>query len=119
MMDIKWKLNSAALERQIQRTPGKKKQINRKIAMDWVRDMRTNMSKSSPSAPGNPPGVVTGNLVNSIEAREEGDGYGIYGADYGLILESGSAHMESRPFIRPSAERVAKTLPKEFEAIVE
>lgn len=67
----------------------------------------TNVSHVA-AAPGEAPGIVTGNLVNSILAQPVGDGSKTWvisvGAEYGGWQEFGTAEMPAHPFMRPSAD---------------
>lgn len=75
--------------------------------------------RESPSPPGEPPAVVTGNLRNSILAKAGSDGSREWwvrvGAEYGVYLEFGTAKMAARPFMRPAAERVRQAVDGIFE----
>lgn len=57
----------------------------------------------SPSAPGEPPGVITGALRDSVEAMKTGDGsyQVIVGENYGRFLEFGTETIAPRPFMTP------------------
>lgn len=90
-----------------------------KIAGDLEAYMKDHMSTSSPSPAGDPPGVVTGNLKNSIQARRDRPKHwAVYGADYGLHLEHGTVHMAARPFIRPAVWAIKRNLPRAFRGLV-
>lgn len=94
--------------------PGKARALVQKLAQDCEADMKQNMSPNSPSAPGAPPAVVTGNLKNSIVARPgEHDMQWIVnvGAEYGAPLEYGTNKMAARPFVLPSVHRIANSIP--------
>jgi HK97 gp10 family phage protein len=75
-------------------------------AEDMVNDIKLSFG-TSPSSPGEPPGVDTGTLRNSIgwvaqgaEARRIQDG-----VEYGVYLEFGTENMRPRPFMGPAFER--------------
>lgn len=90
-----------------------------KIAGDLEAYMKDHMSTSSPSSPGDPPGVVTGYLKNSIQARKERPKHwAVYGANYGLYLEYGTVRMAARPFVRPAVWAIKRNLPDKFKALV-
>lgn len=124
-MTVTVKLDTSKLKKLQRDVPQRASRIVRKIAFDMTADMKNSMG-ASPSSPGEPPGIDTGTLFNSIEPRETGVGsWGIFGADYGLLLESGT-HTKSggvwvaaRPFIRPAAERANGRLPDELKAVVD
>lgn len=65
-------------------------------------------SASSPSSPGNPPAVVTGELKNSIRVvRMSARHYRVVVlAEHGLYLEFGTSRMAPRPFLTPAVEAV-------------
>ena len=58
---------------------------------------------TSPSSPGDPPGVITGALKDSVEAMKDADGSFIVlvGEDYGRDLEFGTETIAPRPFMTP------------------
>lgn len=58
----------------------------------------------SPSSPGEPPHLLTGQLRASITHQVTDDLRLRIGSnlDYSLILEQGSQHMAARPFLRPA-----------------
>jgi HK97 gp10 family phage protein len=66
----------------------------------------------SPSYPGEPPGIVTGNLRDSVEVkRTDMENVSIIiGADYAGYLEYGTEKMEPRPFVAPALLRVPKII---------
>lgn len=69
------------------------------------RTAKEDMSLGSPSAPGEPPAVVTSLLKNSISHRieedEEGRPSGVVGTsvEYAWHLEFGTSKMKPRPFL--------------------
>lgn len=123
-MSVTVKLDNAKLKKLIGDVPQRKSRIIRKIAFDMSADMQNSMG-ASPSSPGEPPGIDTGTLFNSIEPRESGSGWGIFGAEHGLLLEDGTftpdgkIWVAARPFIRPAADRASDRLPDELKAVVD
>ncbi len=111
-------LNTAGLDRLLNSLSGASDVIGRKVALDWVADMKSHMSRSSPSAPGDPPGVDTGYLVNHLEVRQNGGHWGIWGPRYGVYLEYGAPtrRVRARPWITPSAMRIKGQLPAAVKA---
>lgn len=107
----------SALKRLQQLTPQRVGAIVRKLAMDTEAEIKNNFSPNSPSSPGMPPGVDTGNLKNSIVAVK-GDTTFTYlvqvGAEYGADLEYGTAKMAARPYVLPAVERVMANLPPDL-----
>ena len=90
--------------------------VVQKLAQDTEVYMKTHMSTSSPSLPGEPPAIDTSTLVNSIDAIPESEKVWltVVGAHYGVDLEFGTMHMQARPFFRPAIEWVANNLPDEL-----
>lgn len=70
------------------------------------------LSAASPSSPGSPPGVVTGNLIKSVRAvHQQGSlqsatAFGSNGkggkAPHWYLLEFGTTKMAARPSLRPA-----------------
>lgn len=117
----KFKLDDRGLTLLIKNTPGKAGQIVRKIAFDVQAHWMTHFSANSPSAEGQPPAVVTGNLKNSssVGMRDATTAEFRVGADYADDLEFGTVDMAPRPSVAPAIEAVSKNLPDEFKALVE
>ncbi len=89
-----------------------------------IDDIDSSWSPSSPSAPGQPPAVVSGNLRDSITARQttKGDKPAVMievKAHYASFLEFGTSRMASRPFIRPAMFRAEQRYPNQFKRITE
>ncbi len=76
----------------------------------------------TPSSPGEPPRVQTGNLRSSISTNRlpQSDIY-VVGptrtAFYGKFLEFGTRSMSARPFMRPALATVSKRAGKHFRNI--
>ncbi|HQM02115.1 MAG TPA: HK97 gp10 family phage protein [Ruminococcus flavefaciens] len=88
-----------------------KKAINT-CCLKVERDIKENMSPNSPSAPGEPPAVVTGRLRASITHRvqvESGEVAGYVGTnvEYAPDLEFGTSKILPRPFMLPALQRNA------------
>ena len=66
-------LDTRVLDKLNREAPGKAKRIVKKIGFDVQAYAVQHMSTSSPSAPGEPPGVDTGLLKNSIHVEEVGE----------------------------------------------
>lgn len=75
-------------------------------AEDMVNDIKLSFG-TSPSAPGDPPGVDTGALRNSMKWVSEGKFKRLIqdGIEYGAYLEFGTENMAARPFMSPAFER--------------
>lgn len=91
-----------------------------KIAGDMDTHIKTHMSRQSPSPVGDPPGVDTGALKNSIRHSRLAlltwvvqAGYA--GMDYALYLEYGTARMGARPYMRPGVRAIEDKVPKAFK----
>lgn len=70
--------------------------------------IQTHWSPDSPSSPGDPPAVVTGELKNSIRLIKVGKGHWrvVVLAEHGLHLEFGTSKMAARPFVSPAVEAI-------------
>lgn len=86
------------------------------------KEIKESLSGPSPSAPGEPPGVITGELRRSITHEIEKKPTGVIGRvgsnkEYAIHLELGTSKMAARPFLRPKLEEnkknIAKTLTSE------
>lgn len=99
----------------IRKSPGQIDTCIQALALDGERDVKQSFG-TSPSAPGDPPGVDTGALRNSINVRKiRARTYQIAdGVEYGIHLEFGTRRMGARPFMRPMAQRLAKRAPQFF-----
>lgn len=82
------------------------------MAADAARRMREAMlSASSPSPPGSPPGIVTGNLLKGVYSSHTP---GTFVAEAGInaphwhFAEYGTRKQAARPVIRPSAMAAAQ-----------
>ena len=82
-------------------------------------EIKKDISGPSPSAPGEPPGVVSGELRRSMTHEVEKTPQGVTGRvgtnkEYAIPLEFGTSTMAARPFLRPGLEKnkkpIAKTL---------
>lgn len=115
------------LQQLIRETPGKADELLRAAATEMVgdivesfgtgvtmgavgRDARGRFTKrertSTPSKPGDPPNVQTGELRASIRAAPDGKLRVLIhdGVEYGAYLELGTNRMAARPFINPVFE---------------
>lgn len=117
---VQYKLDDRGLKLQIQVLPARRSQVVRKIALDVQAHWMTHMSSRSPSAAGETPAVVTGNLKNSssVGMRDESTAEFRVGADYADDLEFGTMDMAARPSVAPAIEAVAKTVPESCKALV-
>lgn len=82
-----------------------------------VSEIKKDLGGKSPSAPGEPPGVVTGELRRSMTYEIEKTPQGITGRvgtnkEYAVPLEFGTSRMAARPFLRPGFEKNRKPIAK-------
>lgn len=72
------------------------------------------------SAPGEPPAIDTGNLVNSVFSEKSGPGQAVVGAsaEYAEYLEFGTSKMAARPFLRPALEKVREFFTSGIERLM-
>lgn len=114
-------VDTSVLDRIIRESGANANDILQKLAQDTEADIKMNFSTQSPSAPGEPPGVDTGNLKNSITAEPDGNDWIVYeGTDgYGAMLEYGTERMAARPYFGPAIERTVERAPNELLKIVE
>lgn len=94
------------LQQLIRETPDKADQLVRGAAQEIVNDIVLAFSDQSPSPPGQPPGVDTGELRASMGWTADGRLRAVVhdGVEYGVYLELGSEKMPARPFVAPVVE---------------
>lgn len=115
------KLNKDKLRQLERESPGRAGKVIQKVAQDCETYIKTHMSSQSPSPKGQPPGVDTGALVNSIIVEPQGRDTWILhdGVEYGVFLEYGTVKMAARPFFLPAIEYIVTTIPDELlESVV-
>ena len=68
--------------------------------------VKISLSGQSPSSPGDPPGLDTGFLRNSVTVDSVTPTEAVIGphADYAEHLEFGTSRMAARPFLRPALD---------------
>lgn len=117
----KYKLEDRGLKLMIQAVPGRRRQLVLKLGFNVQAYWMTHMSANSPSSPGQPAAVVTGNYKNSssVALRDESTAEFRVGADYADDLEFGTVDMAPRPAVAPAIEAVAKTVPDECKVLVQ
>ncbi len=104
------------MSRLMQIANGSRKKANaavQKLAQETEKDAKANFNSSSPSPPGEPPGVVTGNLKSSVIASSQRPLTWVtnVGAEYADDLEFGTVKMAARPWFLPAIERVLQRAP--------
>jgi len=72
---------------------------------------------TSPSKPGDPPGVDTGALRASMRWEHTGSLENTIsdGVEYGLYLEDGTEHIAPRPFIQPAFADAQKRIAQDIK----
>jgi hypothetical protein len=90
------------------------------LAFDGEAYIKQSMG-ASPSAAGDPPGVDTGKLRQSIRAERERAAQWAISTDteYAVHLEFGTSRMAPRPFMSPGLDYLARTAPAWFEGFLE
>lgn len=119
-MSITVSLDKRKLEKLIRESPRQADRIVGEIAFEFQKDIQENFSRHSPSAPGEPPGVVTGTLRNSIYTGRIQTGLWrvAAGTKYAAMLEWGTTRMAARPFMRPAARRILPRVREFFKELV-
>ena len=113
---------SAHLKR-LERMQGRARVEGRKLVhtladkhVDEARHLITTGSVSGkahiPSRPGEPPHNDIGHLAGSGHVRETGElsAESVFNAEYAAALEFGTEHIAERPFARPAAKTVRKSV---------
>lgn len=97
--------DNRVLRQLISNTPSALDTWLRGVAIEITGDIVQSFG-TSPSQPGDPPGVDTGNLRAGMGSDKLGDlSYIIYAqAEYAPYLEIGTEHMQKRPFFTPVIE---------------
>lgn len=118
-MAVSVKLDTTVLDRLMAQAGARADRACGEVAFTLEGDIKDSFT-TSPSAPGEPPGVVTGQLKASIQGRKVRDRYWIVaaGTEYAAFLEHGTARMAARPYFRPAAERIAKKFAGQFRLVV-
>ena len=95
-----------------QRLPEIEAAIAAALTVEIEAEIRQGWSAESPSAAGDPPAQVTGELAASVETQQNGMNNSRIGTslEYGPMLEFGTAEMAARPWLRPAVERVRQRL---------
>lgn len=72
------------------------------------------------SKPGDAPNTDTGGLINSIRTKKERYAVevGSFDLEYARYLERGTPNMEARPFVRPSYDKLEKTIFENIEDVI-
>lgn len=110
-------LDTRRLQQIRRNVPRNTDDLARMMAFDCQGEIVMNFSTESPSRPGQPPGVDTGALKNSIHVTQLSKGTWATsdGVDYGAALEYGTVKMAARPFMLPAFERTVNKFDKNRE----
>ena len=113
-------MDMTELQRIEREFPVRAGQLVQKLAQDTQGDIVNNFSPNSPSSPGDPPGVDTGALKNSVVAVPDTRPLTwllLVGQSYGVDLEYGTEKMAARPFVLPAVERTFGRMPTDLERL--
>ena len=114
-------VDTSGLKELMREYPARAEAVVRKLALDMTGDMVNSFNARSPAPAGEPPGVDTSNLKNSIVARRRGRfaWVVVVGASYGVHLEFGTRRMAARPFFRPALMRTVDNAPDELIQVID
>ncbi len=115
-------VNTDVLDRISGQAAGKAEQVLQKLAEETEVIIKDSFSPESPSAPGDPPGVDSGNLKNGIiaEPGEEPNTWVVHDqVEYGVHLEYGTEKMAARPWLLPAVEQVAANAPEKLIKVIQ
>ncbi len=113
MITVETRRDTTVLDRLLRTAPAMALSETIEAAEDVVKDIRSNWSAASPSAPGAPPAKVTGELDMSLDVRvQKASGKVqvaiLVFAEHGKHLEFGTYKMKARPFVRPAMKRAER-----------
>lgn len=105
MGSVTMTIDDRKLRQIIQTLPDRASQALAMITEELTGDIVVSFG-TSPSAPGQPPGVDTGALRASMRWEPEGKLTTVImdGVEYGIYLEGGTERMAARPFMLPAFE---------------
>lgn len=94
------------MDRIIRERPERMERAGAAMTQEMLNDIMLSFG-TSPSSPGNPPGVDTGTLRASMRWKSEGKLRWVIHdqVEYGAYLEMGTEKMAARPFISPVFEQ--------------
>jgi hypothetical protein len=120
MADVETVIDTKALEALRAQIPGRVLLMLKKLGFDLTAYISEHFSDSSPSSPGEAPGVDTGLLKNSQGIQQTGDAEVTWSDNvpYGIDLEFGTVNMAARPFVLPAVDAIQKTIPDVFSGLV-
>lgn len=99
------KKDTAIMDRIIRETPERMERAGAAMAQEMLNDIVLSFG-TSPSSPGDPPGVDTNTLRPSMRWKPDGRLRWVIHdqVEYGVFLEFGTERMAARPFISPVFE---------------
>jgi hypothetical protein len=102
MSGTSFEIDTSKLDELMRDVPRRADEWLENAAEQVVEDVQSSFT-TSPSAPGEPPGVITGALKDSVEYVKDTNGAYIVavGEEYGLSLEFGTETIAPRPFLTP------------------
>lgn len=123
MLTVETRSDTTILDRLLRTAPARSQAETLEAAKDVVADIRANWSSTSPSAPGKPPAVVTGELDASFDVTVESRGERVrivirVKAEHARHLEYGTKNMRARPFLRPAMKRAERTFKRRWKVVV-
>lgn len=119
-MPVSIKLDTEVLDRLAREAGARADRACGEVAFSLEGDIKDHFT-TSPSAPGEAPGVDSGKLKGGIRARRQAERRWIVAseiAEYGAFLEHGTVRMAARPFFRPACERIARKFAGQFRLVV-
>lgn len=136
MIKIRMKTDTSRLDRLERNIAGNTMDALTEAGEALKADIRSHWSIQSPSSPGNPPAVLTGNLDSSVEVDRQGrDVLGRFAGKDALVLfvridttkgdnplgrkEYASVLEDemNRPFVQPAVDRMSQNFPHFFRRI--
>ena len=97
------RIDKRKLQETIRNAPQKADDMIGALAFEGERYVKQSFG-TSPSSPGDPPGVDTGNLRNSINVQRVKQlvrSINTGAVEYAIYLEYGTSRMAARPYMRP------------------
>lgn len=117
MADLQITLDTSGIDRILAAEPQRVGRWLSGFAEDVVTDIKLSFG-TSPSSPGQPPGVDRGTLRASIHWENTGsfERTIMDGVEYGVYLEDGTERMGARPFMGPAFERAQARIESDAQA---
>lgn len=115
--DLQVTLDTSGIDRILATEPGRVEAFLDWFAESVVTDIVLSFG-TSPSSPGQPPGVDTGALRASIRWEKTGalERTIMDGVEYGQYLEDGTSKMAARPFFRPVFDAAQQRIERDAAA---